>query len=96
MMRRREHDVVTATSSADALALMQRQCFDAVVMECVQDPVEILNFTAKACGLQPWLAVFLAEEWGDELASGLEELSHRLRILGDDELAMLRAESRTV
>ena len=54
---------------------------------------DILNFTAKAHGLQPSLAVFLADEWGDELATGLGELTHVLTMLEDDEFARLKVES---
>jgi hypothetical protein len=32
--------------------------------DCAQDTLDILNFSAKAQGLQPSLAVFLADEWG--------------------------------
>ena len=86
--------MVAAISGADALAMMRRQIFDALVMDCAQDTVDILNFTAKAQGLQPSLAVFLADEWGDELATGLEELGHVLTMLEDDECARLAVESR--
>lgn len=85
--------VATASSGADALAMMHGQSLDALVMDCAQDTVDILNFTAKAHGLQPSLAVFVADEWGDELAIGLEELSHVLTMLEDDEFARLKAES---
>jgi hypothetical protein len=60
-----------------------------------QDTLDILNFTAKAQGLQPSLAVFLANEWGDELATGLEELAHMLTMSEDDECTRLAVESRT-
>ena len=85
--------MATASSVADALAMLRGQSFDAIVMDCAQDSVDILNFTAKAHGLQPSLAVFLAEEWGDELAMGLEELTRVLTMLEDDEFARLKAES---
>jgi hypothetical protein len=93
MMRQWGHDVVTTSRPADALAMMRGQCFDALVMDCAQDTVDILNFTAKACGLQPSLAVFLADEWGEELATGLVELTHVLTMLEDDEFARLEVES---
>jgi len=86
--------VATASSGADALAMMRRQIFDALVMDCPQDTLDIQNFMAKAKGLQPSLALFLAEEWGDELATGLEELGHVLAMLEDDECARLAVESR--
>ncbi len=54
------------------------------------------NFTAKAQGLQPSLAVFIADEWGDELTSGLGELGHVLTMLEDDERASLAFENRIV
>ena len=93
LMRQRGHDVVTTSRRADALAMMRGQSFDALVMDCAQDTVDILNFTAKAHGLQPSLAVFLADEWGDELATGLEELTHVLTMLEDDQFARLKVES---
>jgi hypothetical protein len=96
IIRQRGHDVATASSGADALAMMRRQIFDVLVMDCAQDTLDILNFTAKAQGLQPSLAVFLADEWGDELATGLEELGHVLTMLEDDECARLAVENRIV
>jgi hypothetical protein len=86
--------VATASSSADTLAMMRRQIFDVLVMDCAQDTLDILNFTAKAQGLQPSLAVFFADEWGDELVTDLEELGHVLTMLEDDECARLAVESR--
>jgi len=86
--------VATASSGADAFAMMRRQIFDALVMDCAQDTLDIQNFTAKAQGLQPSLAVFLADEWGDELVTGLEEFGHVLTMLEDDECARLAVESR--
>jgi hypothetical protein len=86
--------VVTASSGVDALAMMRRQIFDALVIDCAQDSLDIQNFTARAQGLQPSLAVFLADEWGDELATGMEELGHVLTMLEDDECARLAVESR--
>lgn len=93
MMRLRGHDVLTTSRVADALAIMRMQSFDAMVLDCAEDAVDISNFTARAQGLQPSLAVFLASEWGDELASGLEEFTHVLSMLEDDEFASLKAES---
>ena len=85
--------MATASSGADALAMMRRQIFDALVMDRAQDPLDTRSFTAKAQGLQPSLAVFLADEWGDELATGLEEFGHVLTMLEDDECARLAVES---
>jgi hypothetical protein len=62
IIRQRGHDVATASSGADGIAMMRRQIFDALVMDCAQDTRDILNFTATAQGLQPSLAVFLAAE----------------------------------
>ncbi len=96
MMRQRGHDVVITNRGAEALAIMRGQSFDALVMDCAQETVDIQEFTAKALGLQPSLAVFLADEWGDELATGLEELVHLLTMLEDDEFARLKVESLMV
>ena len=93
MVRQQGNDVASVSSAADALAKMRRQMFDAMVLDCAQDTLDILNFTAKAQGLQPSLAVFFAEDWGDELPIGLEELENVLTMLQDDECARLAAES---
>jgi DNA-binding NtrC family response regulator len=93
MMRLQGHDVLTRSTVTDALMIMRMQSFDALVLDCAEDAVDILNFTAKAQGLQPSLAVFLASEWGDELASGLEEFTRVLSMLEDDELASIKTES---
>ena len=82
IIRRQGHDSVIANSVDDALALMRSQIFDALVIDCAKYSLDILNFTAKAQGLQPSLAVFLADEWGDELATGLEKLDHVFTIGG--------------
>ena len=84
--------MTTASSGPDTFAMMRRQIFDVLVMDCAQDTLDILNFTAKAQGLQPSLAVFLADEWGDELVTGVEEFGHVLTMLEDDECAMLAVE----
>jgi hypothetical protein len=59
-----------------------------------QDRLDIPNFTAKAQGLQPSLTVFLADEWGDELRTGSEELGHVLKSLEDDEGGRLAVQNR--
>lgn len=74
--------------------MMRRQLFDALVMDCALDTLDVQDFTAKAQGLQPSLAVFLADEWGDELVTGLGECEHVLTMLEDDECARLAADSR--
>jgi len=96
LIRQRGHDVATTSNSADALAMMRSQIFDALVIDSAQDMLDIQNFTAKAQGLQPSLAVFLADEWGDELAAGLEEFGHVLTMLEDDGCARIAVESRSI
>jgi hypothetical protein len=44
-------------------------------MDHEQETVDVINFTTKAHCLQPALPVFLADEWGDELLTGLEEVA---------------------
>jgi hypothetical protein len=95
IIRQQGHDLVTANSITDTLAMMRSQIFDALVMDCAQYSLDTLNFMAKAQGLQPSLAVFLADEWGDELATGLEELDHVLKMVVDDEFARLAVEGRS-
>lgn len=89
MIRQQGYDVTTATSAAQALAIMRGQMFDAMVVDTSQDSLDILNFTAKAQGLQPSLAVFFADEWGDELAIGLKDFGSVLTMLQDDECTRL-------
>jgi len=95
-MRLQGHQVLTTTTGIEALAIMRKLSFDALVIDCPQDTVDILNLTTRAHGLQPSLAVFLADEWGDELATGLEDLTHVLTMLEDDEFAMMKTESLMV
>jgi hypothetical protein len=52
IIRRQGHDVATTSNSADALAMMRRQIFDALVIDSAQDMLDIQNFTAMAQGLQ--------------------------------------------
>jgi hypothetical protein len=73
--------------------MMRRQIFDALVMDCAQDMLDIQNFTAMAQGLQPSIAVFLDDEWGDELVTGV---GHVLTMLEDDECARLAVESSSI
>ena len=86
--------MATASSRADAFAMMRRQVFDALVIDCAQDTLDIQNFTAQAQGLQPSVAVFLSEDWVDELALCLEEFGYVLTMSADDECARLTIESR--
>ena len=88
----REHNVVCASSLNDALAMMRTRMFDALVVDGAEDPSGV--FIAEAQSLQPSLAVFVADESGDELASGLEEHANLLTMLEDDEFARVAAESR--
>ena len=96
IIRQQGHDLATAYGITNALSEMRSQIFDALVIDCAQYSLDIHNFTTKAQGLQPSLAVFLADEWGDELATGLEELDHVLTMVVDDEFARLAVESRMV
>src|SRR5208282_977049 len=52
MMRQRGHDVVTTSRRVDALAMMRGQSFDALVMDCAQDTVDILELHSQGA----WLA----------------------------------------
>lgn len=85
---------MTASSGSDALEMMHRLIFDALVINGAQDTLDILNFTAKAQGLQPSIAVFVADDWGEELRTGLKEFEQMQKMLQDDECVMLAVESR--
>ena len=60
--------MATASSGADALAMMRSEIFDALVMDCAPDTLDILNFTAKS------LAVFLVDEWAMSLQPAWKNL----------------------
>ena len=95
MMLHRGHAVVTAISAGEALALMHRQVFDALVVDCERDALDILSFTAMVQRLQPSLAVFVAAEWAADLANALDELAHGFAMFAADESARLAGENRT-
>lgn len=94
MMLRRGHAVVTAISAGEALALLRRQIFDALVVDCERDALDILSFTAKVQRLQPALAVFVAAERAVDLANALDELAHGFAMFAEDEPARLATENR--
>lgn len=66
------HEVVSSGRCADALGVINRQAFDAVVIENDNDELEILGFIQKVQQIKPRLPIFVATEWGDELTAGLE------------------------
>lgn len=94
MMLRRGHAVVTAISAGEALALLRRQIFDALVVDCERDALDILSFTAMVQRLQPSLPVFVAAEWAADLANALDELAHGLAMFAAHESARLATENR--
>jgi DNA-binding NtrC family response regulator len=67
------HIVFFRTTCTEALELLRRQNFDAVVIEDEEENTEILDFTARAHQWQPATPVFLANDWGPELPIALEE-----------------------
>lgn len=73
ILRQRGHVVFFCTTCADALELLRRQSFDAVVIEDEEENTEILEFTARAHQWQPATPVFVANDWGPELPIALEE-----------------------
>ena len=89
MMRRRGHAVVTAISAWEALALLRKEIFDALVVDCERDALDILAFTARVHRLQPFLPVFVAAEWAPDLANALDELAHGLAMFAEHESARL-------
>ena len=95
MMLHRGHAVVTAISPGEALALLHRQVFDALVVDCERDALDILSFTAMVQRLQPFLAVFVAAEWAADLAYALDELAHGFTMFAANEYARLAGENRT-
>lgn len=84
---------MTAISAGEALALVRRQVFDALVVECEADALNIPSFIGKVQGVQPSLAV-LAATWADDLAGALDDLGHEVAMLAKDESVRLAAENQ--
>jgi len=68
-------DIVSTGIQADALRLIQKQSFDAVVIENEAEDSKLLDFTLEVYGLRPQLPVFLTNDWGTELPMGLKGLA---------------------
>jgi hypothetical protein len=74
LLRKRGHNVVPASACLEALEMIRRQSFDAVVMAGEDENPELLDFTVKAHRMHPELSVFLANDWGPDLPMALESL----------------------
>ena len=68
-------DIVATGIQADALRLIHRQSFDAVVIETEAEDSKVLDFTLQLYGVRPELPVFLTNDWGMELPMGLKGLA---------------------
>lgn len=68
-------DIVSTGIQADALRLIHKQSFDAVVIESEAEDSRLLDFTLKVYGMRPKLPVFLTNDWGTELPMGLKGLA---------------------
>jgi len=65
-------DIVSIGIQADALRLIHKQSFDAVVIEsAVAEDSRLLDFTLEVYGVKPKLPVFMTNDWGTELPMGL-------------------------
>lgn len=93
-MLHRGHAVVAAISAREALALLRKQIFDALVVDCERDALDILSFTAKVQSLQPSLPVFVAAEWARDLANALDEVAHGLAMFAGNESARPTTDNR--
>lgn len=74
MITARSDDIVSTGIQADALRLIHKQSFDAVVIESETEDSKVLDFTLKVYKLRPRLPVFLTNDWGTELPMGLKDL----------------------
>lgn len=68
-------DVVSTGIQADALRLIHKRSFDAVVIESEPEDSRVLDFTLKVYGVKPELPVFLTNDWGTDLPMGLKGLA---------------------
>lgn len=78
VLRQHGHRVVSSAKCADALGFINRQAFDAVVIEKDEDELEILGFIRNVNQIEPRLPIFVATDWGAELTTGLEALDPEL------------------
>jgi hypothetical protein len=67
--------IVSTGTRADALRLIHKQSFDAVVVESEAEDGNLLDFTLEVYGVRPKLPVFLTNDWGAELPMGLKGLA---------------------
>jgi DNA-binding response OmpR family regulator len=72
LLKSREHEVLTARTCLEALALVRTEHFDAVVIIEEMENPEILEFTASVHRAQSELPVFLLNDWDSELLAALE------------------------
>jgi len=75
MITDRCDDIVSTGIQADALRLIHKQSFDAVVIESEAEDSKVLDFTFEVYGVRPKLPVFLTNDWGTDLAMGLKGLA---------------------
>jgi hypothetical protein len=68
-------DIVATGIQADALRLIHKQSFDAVVIESKAEDSKVLDFTLQVYEARPDLPVFLTNDWGTELPMGLKGLA---------------------
>lgn len=68
-------DIVSTGVQADALRLIHKQSFDAVVIESEAEDSRVLDFTLEVYGVRPKLPVFLTNDWGTDLPMGLKGLA---------------------
>jgi hypothetical protein len=67
--------IVSTRIRADALRLIHKQSFDAVVIESEAEDSTLLDFTLEVYGVRPKLPVFLTNDWGTDLPMGLKGLA---------------------
>jgi len=68
-------DIVFTDGQTEAIRLIHKQNFDAVVIESEAEDSKVLDFTLQVYGARPKLPVFLTNDWGTELPMGLKDLA---------------------
>lgn len=74
VLRNHGHKLVVTCSYMEAVEMLRRQSFDAVVIDDEDENPEVLDFTVQAHCLRPELPVFLTIDWDAELPMALESL----------------------
>jgi hypothetical protein len=79
-MKTRGHTIVPRNGCIDALETIPNGSFDAVLIED-ENENDLLDFIIEAHHLQPKLPIFVANDWGPDLLTAIEEFGQFAKAL---------------